>query len=119
MKRWFLSVILIAIALSLGAVVWQAAADRQARAESGLDSALLSGQPPKGAAEAAPSELPKAVVLETEFDFGVYDVDQTGEHEFVVRNEGQAELVLRPGSSSCKCTLIDLPQGVIPPGGEG
>lgn len=121
MKRWLLSFLLATIGLSLGVFFWRAvAADREALAHGGGDAAPLT-QPSllDSAADAAPGQLPQAVVPEEEFDFGVIDVGAPGEHAFVVRNEGQADLLLRPGSSSCECTLVELPQGVIPPGGEG
>jgi hypothetical protein len=42
----------------------------------------------------------------------------SGRHEFVVRNAGDAPLQLRPGGTTCKCTLAELPRDAVPPGGE-
>jgi hypothetical protein len=61
---------------------------------------------------------PRLVVDEEEHKFGVMDVGQKGRHSFVVRNVGAGELRLAAGETSCKCTLVDLPDGVVPPGGE-
>lgn len=39
-------------------------------------------------------------------------------HRFVVRNEGTTDLTLSLGSTSCKCTLANLDNLRIPPGGS-
>jgi hypothetical protein len=62
---------------------------------------------------------PKAVAVDPVFDFGVCDPSADGEHTFLVRNDGDAPLEVRKGSTTCKCTLADLPQNYIPPGGIG
>lgn len=61
---------------------------------------------------------PKVITTETEFDFGVLEVNQQGKHEFVIRNEGEADLVVKKGPTSCKCTLSEVAEKPIPPGGE-
>ena len=115
MKRKLLGLAAAIAALSVGAVLWRAAAaERAAEAQS-----ASLGATETAAAASSASELPHAVAPQTEFDFGVFDVEQAGEHSFVIRNEGPGDLTLRAGSSSCKCTLVDLPQGTIPPGEEG
>lgn len=66
-----------------------------------------------------PEFSPKAVANVTEHDFGYCELGAPGEHVFLVRNEGAAPLTLRPGPSSCVCTVGDVVDGQIPPGGTG
>lgn len=61
---------------------------------------------------------PKVVSQETEFDFGILEINQEGKHEFVIRNEGDADLVIKKGPTSCKCTLSEVADKPIPPGAE-
>jgi hypothetical protein len=64
--------------------------------------------------------LPKLVVPETEYDFGILNPLTTAEHSFVFRNEGDGPLQLTMGSTTCKCTLSKLSSnGIIRPGEEG
>jgi len=62
--------------------------------------------------------LAKAVIEQTEHDFGTLSLDATGEHEFVVRNTGDAKLTLVAGETSCRCTLSKIGSAEVPPGGE-
>ena len=69
----------------------------------------------------APTDLseplrPKVVVDEAEYKFGVQDMDKEGQHDFILRNEGNAALRLTVGSTTCSCVLSDLKQNEIPPG---
>ncbi|HBE70268.1 MAG TPA: hypothetical protein DDW52_19130 [Planctomycetaceae bacterium] len=48
--------------------------------------------------------------------FGLMDPLTVGKHTFVIKNEGKAPLAIRGTGSSCKCTLSDLKDAVIPPG---
>lgn len=61
---------------------------------------------------------PKVVMPELSHDFGVLELSTTGEHDFVVRNEGTAPLHPRVGETSCGCTVGKLANDVVPPGGE-
>ncbi len=49
---------------------------------------------------------------------GVIESAAEMEHTFVIRNEGQAPLRLTRGPSSCACTLTELPDEPVPPGGR-
>ncbi len=63
--------------------------------------------------------FPKAVVGETEHDFGVMTLHQKGSHKFTIKNEGKGELklVARREDATCQCTLGELADGdTIPPG---
>lgn len=47
---------------------------------------------------------PKAVVSGRVFMFGTMRVGQDNSHDFVITNEGEADLVLKTGKTTCKCT---------------
>jgi hypothetical protein len=61
--------------------------------------------------------VPRIVVDELDHDLGVIDSSAQCAHTFLVRNEGTAPLLLRRGSTTCKCTMSELPSHPIPPGG--
>lgn len=73
---------------------------------------LLPEAPPAG------QPRPKLVVEETEYHFGVLDDDVTRRHAFIFRNEGDGVLTLTAGTTSCRCTWVDLRQTEVPPGGS-
>ncbi len=60
--------------------------------------------------------FPKAVVEQNTYNFGVMEPNTTGEHIFIVRNEGEAPLSLRRGTSTCQCTRFDILKKEVPPG---
>jgi hypothetical protein len=60
---------------------------------------------------------PRAAVSgEAVHDFGVMRAGSAGEHQFVIANRGDAELQLRLGESTCKCTLGELERDTVPAG---
>ncbi len=61
---------------------------------------------------------PKVDVPELEYDFGVMEVAEERAHTFVIRNEGDAPLILKKGKTTCKCTVSDLPEDHVPVGGS-
>lgn len=65
-----------------------------------------------------PLTAPKAVVDRTPWEAGVIESLDEFKHTFVIRNEGNAPLTLRRGESTCSCTLTDVPEAPVPPGGE-
>lgn len=77
-------------------------------ADSSSASATAAGEQP----------APQAVVDGPEFDFGIMDPLTVGTHVFIIRNAGPGPLDLRRGSTTCKCTLSELSDGVVPPGGQ-
>ena len=60
--------------------------------------------------------LPRAIAGEVEYDFGVMDPLTMGEHQFVIRNKGDAPLELNIGPTTCKCTLSGLSTNRLEPG---
>lgn len=73
------------------------------------DAQLASGQ----------AQLPKLLIVDgTTFDFGTMEFATAKKHAFVVKNTGQAPLTLKMLGTSCKCTLAELPNNRLDPGGE-
>ncbi|MCH9650715.1 MAG: DUF1573 domain-containing protein [Deltaproteobacteria bacterium] len=61
---------------------------------------------------------PKAVVSETILDLGIVPKGDQAKFEFVVRNEGTAELEITEVRPACGCTVAQF-ESRIPPGGSG
>ncbi len=61
---------------------------------------------------------PKAIVEQPEWDLGVIESPGEFKHSFIIRNEGNAPLLLSRGPSTCSCTVGKLPEKPIPPGGR-
>jgi len=74
--------------------------------------------PPSGAQEKNnhPKDQPRLVVDEPKHLFGRMFQNKTGNHTFVLRNEGAADLKIVPGKPSCKCTVSKVSRKTIPPG---
>lgn len=92
-----------------GGSIWITSAEKQM---SGTETAAAE----QGAKCVEPVAVPKIATAETEFDFGFLDVAGRCEHDFVVKNEGNAPLQLVSGMTTCKCTMSDLPKDPIMPG---
>lgn len=137
MKLSQIMAIVCTLVVSIGVVVWLAnsvpevAFDDSASATSDQIRSLLKDTPDEnevgvetGVHQTNPFEIseqgphPKAVLEETVFDFGVMAVGESGAHDFVVRNTGEAPLKLAKGVVQCKCTVSGLQNDEIPPGGE-
>lgn len=61
---------------------------------------------------------PKAAADTLIHDFGLMPRGDVSQHTFVLRNEGNQDLVISQVRSSCACTVVDHPQ-VIAPGDSG
>ena len=63
--------------------------------------------------------LPKVEVVNgSEYNFGVMELLANQKHEFILRNTGEAPLLVTKEGTTCKCTISELPDKEIPPGGE-
>lgn len=112
-RRWLVVVGAAGCCLTLAG--WRLATGGfSSQAGSGVGSSAVEtdgvGEPEKAA---------RVVVDKPRFDFGTMDVGQKGQHTFVLRNEGDAALEVRLGSTSCKCTMVGIEDNRIEPGGEG
>ena len=68
--------------------------------------------------EEAEAGGPKVRVDRPVHNFGRLDPLTTHQHTFVICNDGDAPLELSEGSTTCKCTVANLTQGTVPPGGK-
>ncbi|MCA9247574.1 MAG: DUF1573 domain-containing protein [Planctomycetales bacterium] len=66
-----------------------------------------------------PKGPPVAVAVAKDYDFGSMEPYAKAQHIFEIRNDGESTLVLRKGSSSCRCTLNEVVDKYIPPGKTG
>lgn len=71
----------------------------------------------KRPAPADKAPYPKARIPEHAFDFGSMGVNEEKKHKFLIENKGQGPLEIAKGPTSCKCTIGNISQGSIPPGG--
>lgn len=77
-----------------------------------------SDPPSHAAGSSLAGGWPKVVCDATFYDFGSMPPLTVGRHAFVVRNEGSADLLLQPESTTCKCTVSGVRQNRVPPGGR-
>ncbi len=61
---------------------------------------------------------PCAELVETTHDFGVVFEDQSLTHTFMIKNSGDAPLMIKDIDPDCACTAGDYDR-LIPPGGQG
>lgn len=61
---------------------------------------------------------PSVELVEKEYKFGEMGLGESLSHDFVIKNKGEAPLVLEQGRTSCKCTLSNVKDNQIAPGGE-
>src|SRR5437762_13137562 len=59
---------------------------------------------------------PKAVVDETDYDFGRMEVGEEQSHAYTIRNEGEAPLLIKEGPKTCQCTVSQVETGEVAPG---
>jgi hypothetical protein len=78
-----------------------------------LSPAAALAQAPKTAAAA-----PKLVLVEEKKDFGTVPKGEVVHAEFVVRNDGKADLHITDVKPSCGCTAMEFDK-TIKPGGQG
>jgi hypothetical protein len=56
------------------------------------------------------------VVQSDSFDFGTMNASSTASHDFVFTNQGNANLTLTNGPTTCKCAVANLERAEVPPG---
>jgi len=80
--------------------------------------AINSGSLPRSNASAAStSPRPRAVIEEAVYQFGSMGLGEERTHVFQIRNVGDAPLRIGEISTTCRCTVGQLRQNEIPPGG--
>lgn len=95
-------------------------ADRQAGLKSETADAAARRSDP--AIETRPAmadkpPFPKAVIGDRVFEFGRMGINEEKKHAFRVENKGQAPLVIAKGPTECKCTISNVSNHEVAPGG--
>jgi len=62
---------------------------------------------------------PKLVCEKNLFEFGNMELGTERSYTFEIRNEGEADLVMKTGTPTCKCTQFELSKPVLKPGESG
>jgi len=68
------------------------------------------------APEATPAVKPKIACDEPEFDFGERSNEEKVEHEFILKNIGDAQLLIDKVRTTCGCTVAQLEKKELQPG---
>ncbi len=59
---------------------------------------------------------PKIVASETEYNFGTIAQGEKVKHDFVIKNEGKSDLLIRKVSATCGCTVVNVANKSLKPG---
>jgi uncharacterized cupredoxin-like copper-binding protein len=59
---------------------------------------------------------PKVEVDNAEYDFGTIKPGEKVTHEYVLKNTGKSDLIIRKTTASCGCTVANVKSNVIKPG---
>jgi len=65
---------------------------------------------------ADPNRQPKVAVQSDTFEFGAMDAGSSAKHDFIFTNQGNANLTLAKGHTTCKCAMANLERAEVPPG---
>ncbi len=61
-------------------------------------------------------KAPKILVENAEYNFGTIKTGEKVSHEFVIKNTGKSDLIIRKTTASCGCTVANVKSNVIKPG---
>ena len=90
-------------------------------------STPFPGQDPKSETTTTLTDLPvasktgpwpKIAFDEATYAFGRMAVNAKNQHTFVIRNQGEAVLIMKTGKPTCKCTTFTVESNVLKPGEE-
>lgn len=122
--KYFFLIIGVVAALCISVAIFLRDADEKPLTRNGQQEAAMAIS--KAVANAAKeraekkekAEVPTAHCEYDRYDFGTMDPLTVGKHTFYIENRSAVDLLIEGGASTCKCTLSDLKQAVIPPGGK-
>ncbi|MHB1033789.1 MAG: DUF1573 domain-containing protein [Pirellulales bacterium] len=119
MRTWLIIAALAGLSVLIGAgiVIWQIRL--LDTVEPGADPSAPRGKKPPASSPVLINPLaprPKVVVDQEDYDFGSMDSSVTLSHAFRFTNQGDADLTLEKGETSCKCTIAALAGNRIAPG---
>ncbi|MDA0807135.1 MAG: DUF1573 domain-containing protein [Planctomycetota bacterium] len=109
-------VAVLSLILSIMGVAWLSQSIIQPIDVPGQSSATKIEDQPDFPKPSETGPHPKVTFEETEFDFGTRPRFSKGTHKFVVTNNGEAELKLKTGRTTCQCTLGELGKNTVAPG---
>ncbi len=84
--------------------------------ESAADKITSDDMEAVAAAKALEGKFPKVKLDKVEHDFGTINEGDVVETEFIVTNDGEADLVISDAKGSCGCTVPKPPKDPIKPG---
>lgn len=109
-------VAVLSLVLAIMGVAWLAQSIGQSVTVSGKEPVTKIEDQPDFPKPSETGPHPKTTFEETEFDFGTRPRFSKGSHKFVVTNNGEAELKLKTGRTTCQCTIGELGQDTVAPG---
>ncbi len=117
MKTWLVVAALVGLSVLIGTgiVVWQIGL-LETEPEPDFSTSRGKAAPQSGALVNPLAARPKVVVDREDYDFGSMDSSVTMSHVFRVTNQGDADLTLEKGATSCKCTIAALAGSRVKPG---
>lgn len=109
-------VAVLSLVLAIMGVAWLAQSIGQSVIVSGTEPVTRLEDQPDFPRPSETGPHPKTTFEETIFDFGIRPRFSKGAHKFVVTNNGEAELKLKTGRTTCQCTIGELGQNTVAPG---
>ena len=106
---------IIVLFIALAGTVWLGRGNSELKTTSPAKPAPAADD--KDRPKIAPEgPYPKAVVSEPMYLFGSMAVGQSMSHKFTIKNDGEAPLEVKKGSTTCKCTLSEMENSMVEPG---
>ena len=103
---------LITLLVSLSLMSCESSSDKKIITTELVNSPLTANK------NAAKVSTPNIEMLETSFDFGEIQQGESVTHEFIIKNSGDAELIITAAKGSCGCTVPEWPKSPISEGEE-
>ena len=109
-------VAVLSLILSIMGVVWLAQSMTRAVLSNGIEAVGPIEDEPDFPKPSETGPHPKVEFLETEHAFGTQLRFSKGSHKFVVKNNGEVDLQLKTGATTCQCTVGELGNNIVAPG---
>ena len=103
---------LITLLVSLSLMSCESSSDKKIITTELVNSPLTANR------NAEKVSTPNIEMLETSFDFGEIQQGESVTHEFILKNSGDAELIITAAKGSCGCTVPEWPKSPISEGEE-
>ena len=103
---------LITLLVSLSLMSCESSSDKKIITTELVNSPLTANR------NAEKVSTPNIEMLETSFDFGEIHQGESVTHEFILKNSGDAELIITAAKGSCGCTVPEWPKSPISEGEE-